>query len=55
MDLAPQGLITQQQKANERRPVGSSQIWTVCNFLIPCFSYYLGILNKIQPEIMKIL
>ncbi|ONM23919.1 Hydrolase/ protein serine/threonine phosphatase [Zea mays] len=35
MDLAPQGLITQQQKANERRPVGSSQIWTRYGVLLP--------------------
>lgn len=53
MDLSPEGLITQQQKANGRRPVGSSQIWTVCCFLVPF--YYLGILNKSHTETMKIL
>ncbi|CAD6223711.1 unnamed protein product [Miscanthus lutarioriparius] len=35
MDLAPQGLITLQQKANDRRPVGSSQIWTRYGVLLP--------------------
>ncbi|WVZ66045.1 hypothetical protein U9M48_015321 [Paspalum notatum var. saurae] len=35
MDTARQGLITQQQKANGRRPVGSSQIWTRYGVLLP--------------------
>ncbi|RLN35596.1 hypothetical protein C2845_PM03G07950 [Panicum miliaceum] len=35
MDLASEGLTAQQQKANSRRPVGSSQIWTRYGVLLP--------------------
>ncbi|XP_004957807.1 protein MAIN-LIKE 1 [Setaria italica] len=35
MDPASEGLLAQQQKANSRRPVGSSQIWTRYGVLLP--------------------
>ncbi|BAF21654.1 protein MAIN-LIKE 1 [Oryza sativa Japonica Group] len=35
MDLASQGVVTQQQKPSGRRPVGSSQIWTRYGVLLP--------------------
>ena len=52
MDLASEGLTAQQQKANSRRPVGSSQILTVRLFLIPYSLHYLGILNNLQTEVL---
>jgi hypothetical protein len=52
MDLVSEGLTAQQQKANSRRPVGSSQIWTVRLFLVPYSFYYLGILNKLHTEVL---